>query len=449
MENISNSVALYLSDYPSDFNESSNCSSPSTRQIQPLLVVAVPAVMFASGVFGNVLALIVLYRSRHNHKRTVFYRLVGGLACTDLFGTAAVSPVTIMVYNNGRKWLGGQPLCNYFSFMMIFAGMATVLIVGVMAVERYVAIIHPYQYEAKFSSGKVIFILAGVWLFAFVVSCLPLMGLGTNVLQFPGTWCFFDWTGDKVTDKLFTYFYASVGLVVILMTALCNAAVMCVLAQMRRKLNMSHKYSQSGQLDNEAQMMVLLAGIILVFATCYAPLMVRVIINQTGKFPVNHAMDLWVIRLACLNQILDPWVYILFRKEFFTRIWRLVYCVLCFKKKQPTSAAILEKKDSKARTEPLTSKPDDDEVFEEECISDNAKSQKLQIFKGLGCCSPGSKKTERKGSGRSLLIPMKEYSCYGGQSTSDWSDMREGEGKLADRPCISRSKMVSEDDMKT
>ncbi|XP_046334183.2 prostaglandin E2 receptor EP4 subtype-like isoform X1 [Haliotis rufescens] len=450
MDNSSVSDELYSIGYTSDFNQSSdssNSSSPPTKQTQPLLVVAVPAIMFASGVFGNLLALFVLYRSRKDHKRTVFYRLVGGLACTDLFGTAAVSPVTIMVYNNGRRWLGGQPLCNYFSFMMIFAGMATVLIVGAMAVERYVAIIHPYAYEAKFSSGKVIYILVGVWLFAFIVSCLPLVGLGTNVLQYPGTWCFFDVTGDKLTDKVFTYFYASVGLVVISMTALCNASVMCVLARMRRKLNMSHKYSQSGQLDNEAQMMVLLAGIILVFATCYAPLMVRVIINQTGKFPVNHAADLWAIRLACLNQILDPWVYILFRKELFTRIWRLVYCVLCVKRKQTTSSAILEKKDLKAKTEPLTSKPSDDEVFEERCDASNAKSPKLQIFKNLGCCSPGNKKGERKGSGRALLIPMMQYGRYGGQSTNDWSDIREGDERLVDSPSIRHDVVVSADDM--
>lgn len=174
---------------------------------------------------------------------------------------------------------------------------------------------------------------------------------------------------------------------------------------------------------------------------------VRVIINQTGKFPVNHAADLWAIRLACLNQILDPWVYILFRKELFTRIWRLVYCVLCGKRKQTTSSAILEKKDLKAKTEPLTSKPSDDEVFEEGCDASNAKSPKLQIFKNLGCCSPGNKKGERKGSGRALLIPMMQYGRYGGQSTNDWSDIREGDERLVDSPSIRHDVVVSADDM--
>ncbi|KAK3595265.1 hypothetical protein CHS0354_010873 [Potamilus streckersoni] len=47
---------------------------------------------------------------------------------------------------------------------------------------------------------------------------------------------------------------------------------------------------------------------------------IRIIINQTGLLPVQTATDLLYIRLASMNQILDPWVYILFRREVVRKV---------------------------------------------------------------------------------------------------------------------------------
>lgn len=47
---------------------------------------------------------------------------------------------------------------------------------------------------------------------------------------------------------------------------------------------------------------------------------VRIIVNQSGAYPIDFRSDLITIRLASINQILDPWVYILFRKDVLVRI---------------------------------------------------------------------------------------------------------------------------------
>ncbi|KAK6180426.1 hypothetical protein SNE40_012586 [Patella caerulea] len=274
-----NETVLYTGQFDGWENATeSGTSGPKRSSYNALLTVTVPIIMFASGVLGNVLALAVLGTSRKKHRKTVFYRLVGALACTDLFGIISVSPITIVVYSKGRTWIGGEHLCNYSSFMMIFSGIATLLIVGAMALERFVAIIHPYAYETRFSTGKVKYIVLGIWVTSAVIAALPMIGLGENSVQYPGTWCFFNYTSDAITGKIFTYFYASVGLLVIAVTALCNVAVMIVLVKMRQAAKEIKPTAvlgrQPNKLDSEVQMMILLGGIILVFATCYAPLMV-------------------------------------------------------------------------------------------------------------------------------------------------------------------------------
>jgi hypothetical protein len=49
-----------------------------------------------------------------------------------------------------------------------------------------------------------------------------------------------------------------------------------------------------------------------------------VIINQSHAFPKDIKADLMTLRLATLNQILDPWVYILFRREMLAKMSRFI-----------------------------------------------------------------------------------------------------------------------------
>ncbi|KAK7089893.1 uncharacterized protein [Littorina saxatilis] len=297
-------------------NHSSNSSIPGDKP-GPLINLAVPLLMFCTGLLGNLVALLLLWRSRRENARSVFYRLVAGLALTDLMGILATSPVTILVYSKDRQWVGGQAMCDYFSFMMIWAGLATVVVVGCMALERFVAILHPYFYERRVNPGRVKLVIAAVWVGAAAFSSLPLLRFGRNVRHYPGTWCFFDYYSDRTVDKVFNLLYASIGLLVIAATAVCNVAVMAVLLRMRRVSKNIGKSSEGRTLNmtSEMQMIFFLAGIILVFATCYSPLMIRVIINASKTVPDNVGADLMAIRLASLNQIMDPWVYLLFRRR--------------------------------------------------------------------------------------------------------------------------------------
>ncbi|KAL8600710.1 hypothetical protein ACOMHN_057300 [Nucella lapillus] len=283
----------------------------------PLITLFVPLLMFATGVLGNLVALALLWRSRRDHSRSVFYRLVSGLALTDLLGILATSPVTILVYSKDRQWVGGQAVCDYFSFMMIFSGLATVLVVGCLAVERFLAILHPYTYERSVTPSRANCTLGIVWVVSAFISCLPLMEVGSNVLHWPGTWCFFDFYSHHPVDNVFAFFFAFIGLLVIVATAVCNFAVMIILLRMRR-ISQNIGKSREGRtlnMTSEMQMIFFLAGIILVFAACYSPLMIRIVLNVTGAVARDEQWDLLAIRLASVNQILDPWVYLLFRRR--------------------------------------------------------------------------------------------------------------------------------------
>ncbi|XP_071144869.1 prostaglandin E2 receptor EP3 subtype-like [Mytilus edulis] len=291
-----------------------------------------PILMSLAGLLGNILALYVLHK---NKSQSVFYTLVAGLAWTDLTGIICTSPVPVVQYVNNRKWVGGEMLCKFNGFCMVCFGIATPLIVCAMAIERLFAVRFPFfhnQYCRK-KFGRIVLIT--IWITVFVIGIFPLLGFGRYVIQYPCTWCFLDFHSYDPVSSAYGYFYSSVNLTVIIVMSSCNIYVMFILLRVRylKKVTLKeqgnlepvfHENAKARkkfrkQKDIEKQMIVLMCVITTVFAICWAPLMVQIIITMvTGKS--NFVIDLTTVRLASLNQTLDPWLYILLRKSFIRKL---------------------------------------------------------------------------------------------------------------------------------
>ncbi|NXN12539.1 PE2R4 protein, partial [Indicator maculatus] len=308
----------------------------------------IPTVMFIFGVVGNLIAIVVLCKSRKEQKETTFYTLVCGLAVTDLLGTCLVSPVTIATYLQNR-WPGGPALCEYSSFILLFFGLSGLSIICAMSIERYLAINHAYFYN-HYVDKK----LAGLTLFAIYASnvlfcALPSMGLGKSTLQYPYTWCFIDWRAKEATHAAYSYMYAGFSSFLIMVTVICNILVCVALIRMHRQFmrrtslgtdttssrlsDFRRRRSFRRMAGAEIQMVILLIATSLVVVICSIPLVVRVFVNQLYQpesvRDVRQNPDLQAIRIASVNPILDPWVYILLRKTVLSKAIEKIKCLFC------------------------------------------------------------------------------------------------------------------------
>ncbi|XP_061182472.1 prostaglandin E2 receptor EP4 subtype-like [Saccostrea echinata] len=283
------------------------------------------ASMFTAGIVGNVLALFILIRHAKQHKWGIFYRLVAALASTDVFGIVTTGPVAFAVYNNNFKWVGGQPLCDYLSFMLIFSGVATLGIMTSMSLDRYLALWYPYFYNSLQKKRRIHVMLVGIWLFAAFIASLPLMKFGRNIRHFPCTWCLFDYFGTYPTDKAFSIMFALLGILSILSSSTFNCLVIfavCKGASGGRRGSVKSTRGKERQRRSEIYILIFLFAILISHAICWIPLMIRILLNTSGATPTDRQADILAFRLAALNQILDPWLYILLRKEVLARVYR-------------------------------------------------------------------------------------------------------------------------------
>ncbi|KAM6989811.1 prostaglandin E receptor 4 (subtype EP4) c [Tautogolabrus adspersus] len=326
-----------------------NSAFPALRLDSKSLVTS--ATMFAVGVLGNLIAIIVLCISKREQKETTFYTLVCGMAITDLLGTCFTSPVVIATYVASR-WPGGALLCHFFSFSMLFFGSAGMSILCAMAVERYLAINHAYFYSQHIDRTMARFALLVTYLANIVLCIMPSFGFGQHVRHFPGTWCFLDWRAVDPLGACYSFLYGGVMLLLIAVTVLCNLAVCRSLVGMNQRTGIvrTELCEQGGSRRRfprlpsvtsaaEIQMFWLLIFMTIVFLVCSIPLVVRIFVNQlygpavisAGGKP-DYRSDLLAIRFASFNPILDPWVYILCRKNLLLKgCERLKRTVACFK----------------------------------------------------------------------------------------------------------------------
>ncbi|XP_052062032.1 prostaglandin E2 receptor EP4 subtype-like [Mytilus californianus] len=302
--------------------ESSNATDnvtmlPSLGQRPHVPVFSI--LLFMLGVVGNILAIGVIIQSKKQHKWAVFHRLVIALALTDLIGILTTSPVVFAFFAGKVDLRTDDSLCHYMAFMMIFAGLATVLLVCAMALDRYLAVLHPLKYFTFHSYNFVNVVIFLIWLFSLIMAILPLFGISKSVAYFPYSWCFFNFFSNRVVDKIYTYFYAILGLAAICMTALMNICVIVGFIYGRRSISRRVSTANKERSRKDMYTTVFLVAIFLVFTICWTPFMVRIIINQSRLVPENKKADLIALFLASCNQVLDPWVYLLFRQEMIKR----------------------------------------------------------------------------------------------------------------------------------
>ncbi|NWU09566.1 PE2R2 protein, partial [Cephalopterus ornatus] len=264
-------------------------------------------------------------------------------------GTCSVSPFVLASYHRNRTLTAlaqGGHICLYFGFAMSFFGLATMLILFTMALERCLALGRPYFYERFLSPRTGLVALPAIYTFSAAFCSLPLLGFGRYVQYCPGTWCFIQMHQDSHhggrgaagLNVTFSLLYATLLLFLILAVLLCNLSVMVNLAHMhrrgqrtRRMATLEQPRAASGcgrrmfSMAEEIDHLLLLSIMTITFVICSLPFTIRAYVNKFITEECEHKWDLLALRFLSINSIVDPWVFAILRPS----VLRLLRSVLC------------------------------------------------------------------------------------------------------------------------
>ncbi|NXB68233.1 TA2R protein, partial [Struthidea cinerea] len=281
------------------------------------------------GLCSNLFALCVLVSSSRklsSQARSSFLIFLCGLVVTDFMGLLVTAAVIIPYHFTKFSWAKVDPgchLCNFLGFSMVFFGQCPLLLGATMAGERFLGINRPFSRSTSLSKRRAWAIVGLVWGFSCSLGLLPVLGLGRYTLQFPGSWCFLTLLPDT-GDVVFCLLFALLGILSVLLSFVLNTVSVVTLCRVYHD-----RESVQRRRDSEVEMMVQLVGIMIIATICWMPLLifiVQVVLQhlpgQARVLPTDtQEMLLIYIRMVTWNQILDPWVYILFRRAVLQRVY--------------------------------------------------------------------------------------------------------------------------------
>lgn len=303
------------------------CFRPMNITLEERRLIASPwfaASFCLVGLASNLLALRVLAGARPGSAqgRSSFLTFLCGLVLTDFMGLLITGAIVVSQHAVLFDWQAVDPrcrLCRFMGVVMVFFGLCPLLLGAAMAAERYLGITRPFSRPAASSQRRAWATVGLVWAAALALGLLPLLGLGRYTLQYPGSWCFLT-LGPARGDAAFGLLFALLGGCSVGLSFLLNTVSVATLCHVYH----GREAAQQRPRDGEVEMMAQLLGIMAVASVCWMPLLVFIAqtvlrsppaMSPTGQLSRATEKQLLIyLRVATWNQILDPWVYILFRR---------------------------------------------------------------------------------------------------------------------------------------
>ena len=299
-----------------------NTVHPNTFSIAGvyMIIVTLGSVSF-NGLASYI--LLVKFHISNPQVKILFSLYVG-----DTLAPALSYPLVIYA-NFKQHWDLGGYTCSYYSFITSVGGISSIFHLVLLSGERFIAIVHPFDYKEIISTRNINIALLVSWLVPIAISSLPLFGWSSFVIEGIGTACAFDLFPVTWSDKSFNIFLICIafalpmtfilyfnvsflGVVFRLVRCPCDKRAPC-------GRNVRHNsLCQVGQDRRLAkQMSVLVSLLIFCFFCSWSPYAVIAILGILGRLPQDNLIAISIPSfLAKSYSLYDPIVYFFLDKRF-------------------------------------------------------------------------------------------------------------------------------------
>ncbi|XP_027018283.2 neuromedin-K receptor [Tachysurus fulvidraco] len=264
-------------------------------------------------VFGNLVVIWIIVA--HKRMRTVTNYFLLNLAVADAAMAALNTPVNF-VYAAHGDWYFGDAYCKFHNFFPVAAVFASIYSMTAIAVDRYMAIIHPLK--PRFSSTLTRVVIVCVWSSA-VVLAFPLCFYSKTRAIPKRTLCYVAW--PRLRSDAFMYHIIVAVLVYLLplvVMAITYSVIGVTLWGGGMPENSSDNYVEQLQAKRKVvKMMMVVVG---TFALCWLPYHVYFIItglySNISRWKFIQQVYLAVLWLAMSSTVYNPIIYCCLNSRF-------------------------------------------------------------------------------------------------------------------------------------
>ncbi|XP_028937289.1 G-protein coupled receptor 161 [Ornithorhynchus anatinus] len=157
-----------------------NLSAPAGDAGAVIVAEAIAIIVIAVSVcLGNLVIVVTLYRK--SYLLTLSNKFVFSLTLSNFLLSVLVLPF-VATSSIRRQWIFGVVWCNFSALLYLLISAASMLTLGIIAIDRYYAVLYPMVYPMKITGNRAVLALAYIWLHA-LIGCLPPL-FGWSALEF-------------------------------------------------------------------------------------------------------------------------------------------------------------------------------------------------------------------------------------------------------------------------
>uniref|UniRef100_A0A3P9LIM7 Neuromedin-K receptor n=1 Tax=Oryzias latipes TaxID=8090 RepID=A0A3P9LIM7_ORYLA len=299
-------------------NNGSNITSNYTNQfVQPVWRVALWSVAYslvlAVAVFGNVIVIWIILA--HKRMRTVTNYFLLNLAFSDA-SMAAFNTLINFIYAAHGEWYFGGAYCKFHNFFPVTSVFASIYSMTAIAVDRYMAIIHPLKprLSAKATTG----IIVCIWSLAIVLA-FPLCYFSTTQVRPRRTICYVAW--PRMADDSFMYHIIVAVLIYVLPLVVMGITYTIVgLTLWGGEIPGDTSDNYHGQLQAKRKVVKMMIIVVVTFALCWLPYHIYFIVTginkRLSKWKYIQQVYLSVMWLAMSSTMYNPIIYCCLNSRF-------------------------------------------------------------------------------------------------------------------------------------
>ncbi|XP_071940899.1 melatonin receptor type 1B-A-like [Antedon mediterranea] len=262
------------------------------------------------GICGNSLTIIAVIRVHKLSTPTNFF--IANLAVADLIVCLFVNPFYVLTIIH-QEWPLGNAICKYIGFATAWTCGASLMNLAAIAINRYICIVQSKHYTDIFSKKNTILFCCLTWLLALLSVLPPLLGFGSYGLNINLMSCNISSSREswKYMATILTIYFGCTAVIIFIcyykIFKLLKTSSVKIQTQPTSDRRMSTHGRRSLLRPSDIKIAKNLLLVSLVFAICWAPIMILSIADVKG----NTSKTLWraVGVLALANSMINPIIY--------------------------------------------------------------------------------------------------------------------------------------------
>ncbi|XP_012533240.1 pyrokinin-1 receptor isoform X2 [Monomorium pharaonis] len=313
-ENYTNMIVPFLKDE----------EDPASIRRDPLYIVlpitVIYAVIFFTGVIGNISTCVVIARNKSMHTATNYYLF--SLAVSDLLLLVFGLPPEMYYIWSNFPYIFGEAFCIIQSFASETSTNATVLTITAFTIERYVAICHPFISHTMSKLSRAVKFVMAIWLLALCLAVPQAIQFGIIYSDYNGTvimdsarcsrrWTLIEHAFEISTILFFVLPMTIITVLYVLIAIKLRRSTLLTTVSKRHHAPgvLNHMDSSRGKTNAQRNVIRMLVAVVVAFFICWAPFHAQRLLAVYGENS-SGSEDTMVIVYTTLTYVSGVFYYL-------------------------------------------------------------------------------------------------------------------------------------------